>query len=134
MIKLNKHHKRRLWLIIFIAIGTSIASGLILSALKQNINVFLSPTEAAHHTTTDTFRLGGLVKKQSVKRNVLTIDFIATDFKTDIPVHYQGILPDLFHEGKGMIAEGKFNSQGIFQATMILAKHDENYIPRKLSS
>lgn len=133
---MNKIHKRRLYIIGFSALGVAIATGLILYALKQNINVFLTPGElaSAHLQTDYHFRLGGMVKEGSVVRekNGLGVDFMVTDFKRDLPVHYTGILPDLFGEGKGIIAEGSLNAQGVFIATQVLAKHDENYMPKKV--
>lgn len=133
---MNKIHKRRLYMIAFSAIGVAIGAGLILYALRQNINAFLTPTEiAATHLAPDYHcRLGGLVKNNSLIReqHELGVQFVVTDLQHDITVHYNGILPDLFHEGKGVIAEGSIDSHGVFQATQILAKHDENYTPRKL--
>lgn len=132
---MNKIQKRRLYLILIVALGLAGATGLILYALKQNINVFLTPTQLAETTLPPDyhFRLGGMVKKGSVKREAdLKTQFIVTDFKHDVPVQYTGILPDLFHEGKGVIAEGSLNQQGFFIATQVLAKHDENYMPKKM--
>lgn len=133
---MNALHKRRLYYLALFAIGLTLAAGLILYALKQNINVFVTPSEIAsrHLTNDDHFRLGGMVKPGSVIRdkNNLQVAFIVTDFKRDLPVHYAGVLPDLFKEGKGVIAEGSINAQGIFTATQILAKHDENYMPKNV--
>lgn len=133
---MNKIHKRRLYYIAFFTIGISIATSLILYALKQNINVFLTPSQlASTQIATDYhFRLGGMVKNHSVVRdkNNLSVEFIVTDFKSDLRVHYEGILPDLFHEGKGVIAEGYLNKDGIFIASEVLAKHDENYMPKNV--
>lgn len=133
MLKINKHHQRRLFYIGLVAVCLSTATALILFALKQNINVFLTPSEvyAAKNITQYQFRLGGMVKTGSVKRNKtsLEVNFIVTDFKKEIPIRYVGILPDLFREGKGVIAEGQLSPQGTFNASMVLAKHDENYMP-----
>lgn len=133
---MNKFHKRRLYYVALFAMGLGIASGLILYSLKQNINVFLTPNQlAGKHITSDYhFRLGGMVKLGSVIRenNNLGIHFIVTDLKKEIPVYYVGVLPDLFREGKGVIADGNLNAQGIFVATQILAKHDENYMPKNV--
>jgi cytochrome c-type biogenesis protein CcmE len=133
---MNKLHKRRLYYVCLIAAGLTLAAGLILYALKQNINIFLTPNQLAttHMTTDYHFRLGGMVKPGSVQRspNSLAIQFLVTDFKRDLPVQYTGVLPDLFREGKGVIAEGSLNAQGVFIATQVLAKHDENYMPKNV--
>jgi len=133
---MNKIHKRRLYAVCFIAIGVALAAGLILYALKQNINVFVTPNQIAqNHIATDYhFRLGGMVKPHSVVRakDSLEVKFTVTDFKRDLPVEYIGVLPDLFREGKGVIAEGSLNAQGVFIATQVLAKHDENYMPKNV--
>jgi cytochrome c-type biogenesis protein CcmE len=132
---MNHLQKRRLYLLCLLTIGVAIGGGLILFALKQNINVFLTPSEltkrlsSAYH-----FRLGGMVKVGSVVREKdgLSVQFIITDFKHEVIARYQGILPDLFREGKGVVAEGSLNAKGIFIATQVLAKHDENYMPVKI--
>lgn len=133
---MNKIHQQRIFSIVIIAIGVSIAAGLILFALKKNINVFFTPSELSKQTLPSDyhFRLGGLVKKDSVKRqpNSLNVDFIITDHKQDTSVHYNGVLPDLFKEDKGVIVEGTLNPQGIVIADKVLAKHDENYMPKKV--
>jgi len=133
---MNKIHKRRLYIIGILAIGISIAVGLILYALKQNINVFLTPGQiaSAHLTTNYHFRLGGMVKKNTVvhDKEGLGVEFVVTDLKSDLPVRYVGVLPDLFREGTGVIAEGSINANGIFIATQVLAKHDENYMPKNV--
>jgi cytochrome c-type biogenesis protein CcmE len=133
---MNRIHKKRLYGILFLALGLTLASGLILFALQQNINVFLTPKEItnAHLKENFHFRLGGMVKKHSLQHvpNSLEVSFVVTDFTQDITVHYHGILPDLFREGKGMIAEGRLDQQGIFIADQVLAKHDENYVPKSV--
>ena len=107
---MNKFHTRRLWYIGLFALGLSLATGLILFALQQNIHVFFTPSQllASTHPTHYHFRLGGLVKKNSVKRETegVGVTFLVTDLKKEILVRYNGILPDLFREGKGVIAEG----------------------------
>lgn len=135
---LNKQQARRLIYISFFLIATSIGVGLILYSLKQNINLFFTPTQAlaqrlpAGHT----FRLGGQVKRGSVLRekNNLTVHFILTDTQHEIMVTYNGILPDLFKMGNGAIAEGQWNTHNEFIATQILAKHDENYTPMAMTA
>jgi len=133
---MNKIHRRRLYYVGLLAMGLALAAGLILYALKQNLNVFLTPGQVTRsHLAADYhFRLGGMVKKQSVIRDKkgLGVNFIVTDFKQDVRVRYVGILPDLFREGKGVIAEGYLDSQGVFNATLVLAKHDENYMPKNV--
>lgn len=133
---MNKIHQQRLTYISLFACGLAIAIGLILYALKQNINVFVTPKQITHSlmTANYSFKLGGMVKKNSLIRDKqgLKVQFVVTDFKAEIPVSYIGVLPDLFREGKGVIAEGHLNNEGIFIATQVLAKHDENYMPKTI--
>jgi cytochrome c-type biogenesis protein CcmE len=110
-----------------------IIAALVLNALNSNIALYITPTEvAAGKSPKDKlFRIGGLVKEGSISRQAdgVTISFAITDTEQSIPVHYKGILPDLFKEGKGAVAQGKLNADGTFVATEVLAKHDENYMP-----
>ena len=110
-----------------------IIAALILNALNSNIALYITPTEvAAGKSPKDKlFRIGGLVKEGSISRQAdgVTISFAITDTEQSIPVHYKGILPDLFKEGKGAVAQGKLKADGTFVATEVLAKHDENYMP-----
>jgi cytochrome c-type biogenesis protein CcmE len=110
-----------------------IIAALVLNALNSNIALYITPTEvAAGKSPKDKlFRIGGLVKEGSISRQAdgVTISFAITDTEQSIPVHYKGILPDLFKEGKGAVAQGKLNTDGTFVATEVLAKHDENYMP-----
>lgn len=133
---MNKIHKRRLYYVGLFAIGLALAAGLILYALKQNINVFLTPGQitSSQLSADYHFRLGGMVKQNSVVRDNagLGVEFIVTDLKRDLRVRYVGVLPDLFREGTGVIAEGSMNAQGVFVATQVLAKHDENYMPKNV--
>lgn len=133
---MNHLHKRRLTLVSLFMIGISIAAGLIFYALRQNMNVFLSPAQitSAQLQPNYHFRLGGMVSKNSVHydQGKLGVEFDVTDFKKSIHVRYEGVLPDLFREGKGMIAQGYMNTDGTFIATQVLAKHDENYMPKKM--
>lgn len=134
---MNKIHERRIYIVTFSLIGLMAAAGLILYALKQNINVFLTPSQITTTLKPDYhFRLGGMVEKGSVVRTKESLEtqFVVTDFKHTIAVHYVGILPDLFREGKGVIAEGHLDDKGEFVATQVLAKHDENYMPPPLKS
>lgn len=131
---MNKLHQQRIYFILFIGFSLLLGIGLILYALSQNINAFMTPHEISTAMINKTVRLGGIVKANSVKRSKedLQVSFIITDNKRDILVNYEGILPDLFREGKGVLAEGRLNTQGIFTATTVLAKHDENYMPKKV--
>jgi cytochrome c-type biogenesis protein CcmE len=112
-------------------IAISIAAVLILNALNSNIALYVTPSEVAAGKSPDgqVFRIGGMVKDGSVKRDGLTVNFVITDMVKDIPVAYTGILPDLFKEGKGAVIQGRLNSNGQFIASEVLAKHDENYMP-----
>jgi cytochrome c-type biogenesis protein CcmE len=123
-----------------ILIGTSvgvlaIAVGLVLSAMRSAIVFFQSPTDVVEHRLAPgtRIRIGGLVKTGSVERgDNLRIRFEVTDGKHDIPVQYQGIVPDLFREGQGVVAEGKLEPGGTFAADTVLAKHDERYMPKEV--
>jgi len=113
--------------------AVGVASTLVLNAFQSNLVFFLTPTQvAANEAPRDrAFRIGGLVETGSVVRekDALTVRFKVTDTAKAIPVVYTGILPDLFREGKGVVAQGKIGSDGTFKATEVLAKHDENYMP-----
>ena len=110
-----------------------IIAALVLNALNSNIALYITPTEVSQGKAPQgtLFRIGGLVKEGSISRQAdgVTISFVITDTAKDIPVAYKGILPDLFKEGKGAVAQGKLNESGTFVATEVLAKHDENYMP-----
>ena len=108
-----------------------IAAALVLNALNSNIALYVTPSEVAAGKAPKTaaFRVGGLVKEGSLRRDNLTVHFIITDVAHDVPVAYTGILPDLFKEGKGAVVQGKIEASGNFVATEVLAKHDENYMP-----
>jgi cytochrome c-type biogenesis protein CcmE len=113
----------------------AVAVALVLSAMRQSIVFFNSPTEIAeHHPAPDArLRMGGLVKDGSIKRNAdLRISFVVTDGKSDVPVTFQGIVPDLFREGQGVVVEGKMGKGDVFAADTVLAKHDERYMPREV--
>ena len=102
-----------------------------LNALDSNIALYVTPSEIAAGKSPQgkAFRIGGLVKEGSVKRQDMTVRFVVTDTVKEIPVAYTGILPDLFRDGKGAVVQGKLGGDGIFVATEVLAKHDENYMP-----
>jgi len=109
-----------------------VAVGLVLFALRESIVFFYTPSEVAekHLETGQRFRLGGLVENGSVKRGEgATVGFVITDKRSTLPVTFTGVLPDLFREGQGVVAEGVLNSDGVFHADSVLAKHDENYMP-----
>jgi len=129
---MKRRHKR----IIFIACSLAalgLGAWLVLGAFRNNLVFFFSPTQIATKEAPvgRTFRIGGLVQDGSLKRDTdgLTIRFTVTDTANTIPVVYKGILPDLFKEGRGCVAQGKVGSDGVFYADQIMAKHDENYMP-----
>lgn len=108
-----------------------LAAALVLNALNSNIAFFVTPTEVAEGKAPQdkTFRIGGMVKDGSLRRDNLTVHFAITDTAKEVPVIYTGILPDLFMEGKGAVAQGRIGPDGVFVASEVLAKHDENYMP-----
>ena len=124
--------RRAAWIVSGLA-ALGLASALVLNAFQSNLVFFLTPTQvAANEAPRDrAFRIGGLVEAGSVVRekDALTVRFKVTDTAKTIPVVYTGILPDLFREGKGVVAQGKIGSDGTFRASEVLAKHDENYMP-----
>ena len=127
---MKPRHKRAV-IIVGALIAIGIAAVLILNALNSNIALYVTPSEVAAGKSPagQVFRIGGMVKDGSVKRDGVTVNFVITDMVKDIPVAYTGILPDLFKEGKGAVIQGRLNSNGQFIASEVLAKHDENYMP-----
>jgi cytochrome c-type biogenesis protein CcmE len=111
----------------------AVAAALVLNAFQGNVVFFFSPSQVAAKEAPleQTFRVGGMVEKGSLKRQAdgLTVQFIVTDTAKSIPVSYTGLLPDLFKEGKGVVAQGRLGADGVFRASEVLAKHDENYMP-----
>ena len=111
----------------------AVAVALVLNAFQGNVVFFFSPSQVAANEAPveKTFRVGGMVETGSLKRRAdgLTVDFVVTDTAKSIPVVYTGILPDLFKEGKGVVTQGRLGPDGVFRATEVLAKHDENYMP-----
>lgn len=109
----------------------AVVTALVLNAFQSNLVFFYSPTQvAAHEAPKDrAFRVGGLVEQGSLKREGLTVHFRITDTAQTVPVTYTGMLPDLFQEGKGVVAQGRIGADGLFRADQVLAKHDENYMP-----
>jgi cytochrome c-type biogenesis protein CcmE len=117
-----------------IAVGLAalgIATALVLSAFEKNLVFFFTPTQVAANEAPQgrTFRIGGMVQTGSVKREGIEVRFVVTDTAKSIPVVYSGALPDLFREGKGVVAQGQLGADGVFRAREVLAKHDENYMP-----
>lgn len=130
---MNKARKRKLYGILLLCFCTSIAIACVLFALKQNINLFYTPSQiiSGEAPPAHTIRVGGMVEKNSVHRDVrsLAVSFVLTDFHHRVTVNFNGILPDLFREGQGVVAQGVLNPRGVFEAKEVLAKHDENYMP-----
>ncbi len=126
-----KPRHKRLAIILGALSVLGIAAALVLNAFQSNLVFFFTPTQVAAGEAPKerTFRIGGLVKPGSLVRNDITARFVVTDTAKDIPVSYTGILPDLFKEGKGVVAQGKLGAEGGFVASEVLAKHDENYMP-----
>ena len=126
-----KSRYKRALIIVAALVVIGVAALLILNALNSNIALYVTPSEvAAGKAPKDqAFRIGGMVKDESVRRDGLTVHFVITDLVKDIPVAYTGILPDLFKEGKGAVIQGRMNANGEFIASEVLAKHDENYMP-----
>jgi len=129
---MKRRHKRIAIILVGLG-GLALATYLVASAFRQNLVFFFSPTQvAAKEAPIDrTFRIGGLVENGTLKRDPdgLTVRFTVTDTAASIPVVYKGILPDLFKEGRGCVAQGKIGTDGVFRAEQVLAKHDENYMP-----
>ena len=123
--------KLRFFFVFLILIILSLSIFLILKSLKENVVYFQSPTEVKFSTEIkkNKIRIGGMVKKDSISIEEKKLRFIVTDFKNDINVTYSGVIPNLFAEGKGVVAEGYLKDRSFFEASKILAKHDENYMP-----
>jgi cytochrome c-type biogenesis protein CcmE len=128
-----KRRHKRIALIVAGLGGLGIAAALVLSAFQNNLVFFFSPSQvvAKEAPVNKTFRIGGLVQSGTLQRDNdgLTVKFVVTDTAKSIPVVYKGILPDLFKEGKGCVAQGRVGADGVFYADQVLAKHDENYMP-----
>lgn len=134
---MNAKRKRKLMAIISLCLIVSTAIGLILYALKQNINLFYTPTELTQHIIQpgQIIRIGGYVKAHSViyASSGSSVEFMITDHVHDIKVYYQGLLPNLFREGQGVVVTGTLNTSNQFMANEVLAKHDEKYMPWSLA-
>ena len=132
---LSKKVKSRIFFLILSFAAAAMIIFIVLRSLEENVVYFFSPTEIYNKTniTFDkTIRIGGLVKTNSISKNETSIIFIITDLKKEIIVSYEGIVPNLFSEGKGVVAEGKLKDKKYFVASKILAKHDENYMPSEV--
>ncbi len=128
-----KPRQKRLVYIVVALAAVGLAVGLVLNGLKDNVSLYFTPTQVYNKEVPQdrSFRIGGLVEAGSLKRegDGLTVHFVITDLKKSLPVVYRGILPDLFKEGKGVVAQGKMEADGLMHASEVLAKHDENYMP-----
>lgn len=134
---MNPKRKQRLMIVLFIVFGAAVAVGLVMYALNQNINLFYSPTDIVEGKAPESTRIraGGMVVEGSVQRDTqsLLVEFGMTDYANTVNVQFTGILPDLFREGQGIVAQGAMDENGVFQAVEVLAKHDENYMPPEVA-
>ena len=135
---MKPHRRQRLTIIGFIAVGLSAAIGLTLFALSENINLFYTPTQVAAGEVPvgQHIRIGGMVREGSYMAapDSLQVQFDATDYANSVKIHYEGILPDLFREGQGIVVEGSLDAAGLFQASRVLAKHDENFMSQEVKA
>lgn len=135
---MHPQRKQKLLIILFMVGGIALAITLMLVALKENINLFYTPTQIStgEAPLNHSIRAGGMVVEGSVQRaeNELAVRFDVTDGAHQVTIEYAGILPDLFREGKGIVAMGQLNAAGLFVASEVLAKHDENYMPPEVAS
>ena len=131
----GKKVKLRTYFILLIFLSVALTIFLIFKALEENVVYFKSPTEVKNlpELTTKKIRVGGMVKKNSIITNDTEINFIITDFKNELVVTFKGSVPNLFEEGKGVVAEGFLKDRSYLKAIKILAKHDENYMPPEVS-
>ena len=129
--------RQRLFLVLFVVVFSSAAIGLVAYALRGNINLFFPPSEVAAGKAPvgQPIRVGGMVLEGSVQRSEdsLQVRFVVTDYQANVPVVYEGILPDLFGEGQGAVVSGVLNEEGVLEGTEVLAKHDENYMPPEVA-
>ena len=129
--------RKRILLVLGILAGVGIAAALAMQAFRSNIMYYFDPTQVAAGEVKagKRFQLGGMVEAGSVRRQSgsLEIEFVVTDFQHKLPVRYTGVLPDLFREGQGVVAEGTLQPDGLFHADNVLAKHDENYMPPEVA-
>ena len=131
----GKKVKLRAFFILLIFLSTVLTIFLIIKALEENVVYFKSPTEIKNLSELDSkkIRVGGMVKKSSIKTNDTEINFVITDFKNELLVSFKGSVPNLFEEGKGVVAEGFLKDRSYLKAVKILAKHDENYMPPEVN-
>jgi len=138
MITLNKKHKKRLILIMLLVLGISATVALGITAFQENMLYYFSPTQIINGEApvSHSIRVGGMVAANTVKRasDTLRVQFDVTDYANTITIYYEGILPDLFREGQGIVAIGKMQENGSFLASEVLAKHDENYMPPEVAA
>ena len=122
--------QRLIWILLGVALLAA-AAAFVLNAFQSNLVFFFTPTQVAHGEAPKdrVFRAGGMVKEGSLVRDGHQVKFVITDTAQDIAVRFEGLLPDLFKEGRGVVAQGKLNDEGVFVASEVLAKHDENYMP-----
>ena len=133
---LSKKVKSRIFFLALTLISVGVVVFIVLRSLEENVVYFFSPTEIYNKTNISfdkKIRVGGLVKMNSISKNETSINFIITDLKKEIVVSYEGLVPNLFSEGKGIVAEGKLKDKKYFIADKILAKHDENYMPPEVN-
>ena len=133
---LSKKVKSRILFLLILLLSTAAIIFFVLKSLEDNVVYFFSPTEIYNKSNiplNKKIRIGGLVKKDSIRRDQISLIFIVTDLKNEIIVSYNGLVPNLFSEGKGVVAEGKLKDKKYFVADKILAKHDENYMPPEVS-
>lgn len=136
--KMKTQRRNRLVMVAFIVISAGVSVSLALNALNENINLFYEPEQILRGEAPvgELIRAGGMVKADSISRSTtdLKVTFVATDMRgSEITMQYEGVLPDLFREGQGVIAKGRLNQQGLFIAEEVLAKHDENYMPPEIA-
>jgi len=127
---LKTRHKRAA-IVVGVLVAVGAAAALVLNAFNSNLVFFYTPSQVASKEAPQgkTFRIGGLVNAGSVVREGVTVRFVVTDTVNTVPVRFEGVLPDLFKEGKGVVAQGQLGADGVFTAREVLAKHDENYMP-----
>ncbi len=135
---MNPKRKKKLVLLSSMVAAVAVAVGLVLFALSENINLFYTPTQIAEGEAPvgQRIRAGGMVVEGSIKRapDSLDVEFAVTDYSHEVVVKYSGILPDLFREGQGIVTMGSMNADGQFEASEVLAKHDENYMPPEVEA
>jgi cytochrome c-type biogenesis protein CcmE len=126
-----KPRHRRAAIVLAMLAGLGLAAGLVFNAFNSNLVFFYTPSQVAAHEAPAgrSFRIGGLVQTGSLQREGVTVRFLVTDQVQTVAVRFEGILPDLFKEGRGVVAQGQLDADGVFAAREVLAKHDENYMP-----